>query len=106
MFYVADIYVKTWKCNCVRVDPVSILRKSISGRHRPVRVPDGPMTARCDLRRMLAGDRVDNTIRRYSPGAYSIGNYHCSVLTVLKRNNVNKYLLTSKTNSIMLDFSK
>ena len=29
------------------VDPVSILRKSISGRHRPVRVADGPMTARC-----------------------------------------------------------
>ena len=29
------------------VVPVSILRKSISGRHRPVRVADGPMTARC-----------------------------------------------------------
>ena len=27
--------------------PVSIRRKSISGRHRPVRVADGPMTARC-----------------------------------------------------------
>ena len=27
-------------------DPVSILRKSISGRHRIVRVADGPMTAR------------------------------------------------------------
>ena len=27
-------------------NPVSILRKSISGRHRPVRVADGPMTAR------------------------------------------------------------
>ena len=27
--------------------PVSILRKYISGRHRPVRVADGPMTARC-----------------------------------------------------------
>ena len=26
--------------------PASILRKSISGRHRPVRVADGPMTAR------------------------------------------------------------
>ena len=35
--------------------PVSILRKSISGRHRPVRVADGPMTADVDLRRMLAG---------------------------------------------------
>ena len=30
-----------------RLYPVSILRKSISGRHRPVRVADGPMTARC-----------------------------------------------------------
>ena len=26
--------------------PVSILRKSTSGRHRPVSYPDGPMTAR------------------------------------------------------------
>ena len=26
--------------------PASILRKSTSGRHRPVRVADGPMTAR------------------------------------------------------------
>ena len=31
----------------MRFSPVSILRKSISGRHRPVRVADGPMTARC-----------------------------------------------------------
>ena len=31
-------------------DPVSILRKSISGRHRPVRVAD------VDLRRMPAGE--------------------------------------------------
>ena len=30
-----------------KVIPVSILRKSISGRHQPVRVADGPMTARC-----------------------------------------------------------
>ena len=29
------------------IDPVSILRKSISDRHRPVRVADGPMMARC-----------------------------------------------------------
>ena len=40
----------------VRVNsPVSILRKSVSGRHRTVRVADGPMTARCRFRRMLAG---------------------------------------------------
>ena len=32
-----------------RTYPVSILRKSISGRHRPVRVADGPMTVRCRL---------------------------------------------------------
>ena len=37
---------------CPTGDPVSILCKSISGRHRPVRIADGPMTARC---RMLAG---------------------------------------------------
>ena len=30
-----------------RSNPVSILCKSIPGRHRPVRVADGPMTARC-----------------------------------------------------------
>ena len=28
------------------VSPVSILHKSIAGRYRPVRVPDGPITAR------------------------------------------------------------
>ena len=27
--------------------PVSILHKSIAGRYRPVRVADGPITARC-----------------------------------------------------------
>ena len=32
---------------CIKMYPASILRKSISGRHRPVRVADGPMTARC-----------------------------------------------------------
>ena len=30
----------------VTIYPASILRKSTSGRHRPVRVADGPMTAR------------------------------------------------------------
>ena len=28
------------------MNPASILRKSTSGRHRPVSYPDGPMTAR------------------------------------------------------------
>ena len=35
--------------------PASILRKSTSGRHRPVSYPDGPMTPDIDLRRMLTG---------------------------------------------------
>ena len=42
MFGSSLIWIQT-----VYPDPVSILRKSISGRHRPVRVADGPMTARC-----------------------------------------------------------
>ena len=36
------LYIST-----VKRYPVSILLKSISGRHRPVRVADGPMMARC-----------------------------------------------------------
>ena len=36
--------------------PVSILRKSISGRHRPVRVADGPMTARCRFTKNASWD--------------------------------------------------
>ena len=40
--------------------PVSIIRKSISGRHRPVRVADGPMMADVDLCRMLAGVSTDS----------------------------------------------
>ena len=31
------------------MNPASILRKSTSGRHRPVSHPDGPMTARYRL---------------------------------------------------------
>ena len=41
--------VKVVKCDtlCVQRNcPASILRKSTSGRHRPVSYPDGPMTAR------------------------------------------------------------
>ena len=34
---------KFWWLSC---DPVSILYKSIAGRYRPVRYPDGPITAR------------------------------------------------------------
>ena len=36
----------TWYDTPLSHIPASILRKSISGRHRPVRVADGPMTAR------------------------------------------------------------
>ena len=42
MSHMLGRYIKKISC----VVPVSILRKSISGRHRPVRVADGPMTAR------------------------------------------------------------
>ena len=50
-----DSYAFIFKCTTVcRVSnyvesqtiPASILRKSTSGRHRPVSYPDGPMTAR------------------------------------------------------------
>ena len=49
----ADVYMKFhWPRSLgvhinLNVDPVSILRKSISGRHRPVRVADRPLMARC-----------------------------------------------------------
>ena len=36
----------SFKRNFSSVIPASILRKSTSGRHRPVSYPDGPMTAR------------------------------------------------------------
>ena len=47
-----------WSCIRIKVkalreenwavfNPVSILHKSIAGRYRPVRVADGPITARC-----------------------------------------------------------
>ena len=34
-------------CNAACHNPVSILHKSKAGRYRPVRVADGPITARC-----------------------------------------------------------
>ena len=40
---ILGIFFNFLHSNCI---PASILRKSISGRHRPVRVADGPMTAR------------------------------------------------------------
>ena len=51
---VLDVHYYTWSLPVKKVKivyagqyPVSILCKSISGRHRPVRVADGPMTDRC-----------------------------------------------------------
>ena len=35
-----------WDQGSISLNPASILRKSTSGRHRPVSYPDGPMTAR------------------------------------------------------------
>ena len=35
------------KTHCILIIPVSILYESIAGRYRPVRVADGPITARC-----------------------------------------------------------
>ena len=40
-------HISNGKFLMIRLVPVNILRKSISGCHRPVRVADGPMTARC-----------------------------------------------------------
>ena len=42
-------FVKTSEQNKIQLlhsDPASILYKSIAGRYRPVRVADGPLTAR------------------------------------------------------------
>ena len=36
-----------WPLGCL--DPEGILHKSIAGRYRPVRVADGPITARCSF---------------------------------------------------------
>ena len=41
-----DLIFKAVQRYIVRTNPASILRKSTSGRYRPVSYPDGPMTAR------------------------------------------------------------
>ena len=54
--------------------PVSILHKSIAGRYRPVRVADGPITARCRFLKNASWvailndlpERVDSQIRLFS----------------------------------------
>ena len=60
-FYPVSLLSRTWLagmlswCYSFWGIPVSILQKSTAGRYRPVRVADGPITARCRLWRMLAG---------------------------------------------------
>ena len=49
-----------YKLICAVMFPVNILRKSISGRHRPVRVA---VDLRRMLRRMLAGVRYTETYK-------------------------------------------
>ena len=48
---------------------VSILRKSIAGRYRPVRVADGPITARCRFLKNASWVRVSiiTNLPRRSP---------------------------------------
>ena len=43
--------------NCFLDLPISILYKSIAGRYRPVRVADGPITARCRFIKNASWDR-------------------------------------------------
>ena len=45
--------------------PVSILHKSIAGRSRPVRVADGPITARCRFIKNASLDMIV-FLKRYS----------------------------------------
>ena len=40
-------------------NPVSILRKSIAGRYRPVRVADEPITARCRLIKNASWESIE-----------------------------------------------
>ena len=42
--------------------PVSILRKSIAIRYRPVRVADGPITVRCRFIKNASWDRTERNI--------------------------------------------
>ena len=46
--------------------PVSILHKSIAGRYQPVRVADGPITARCRFIKNASWVRTVKYGLRYS----------------------------------------
>ena len=50
-------------------DPSKHSHKSIAGRYQPVRVADGPITARCRFikKKMLAGTTVIIIVIRYIP---------------------------------------
>ena len=61
--------MKLFNVNNIAGDrPASILRKSISGRRRPVSYPDGPMTADIDLHRILTRREVLNSFKLFSGG--------------------------------------
>ena len=53
--------------------PVSILHKSTAGRYRPVRVADGPITARC--RFMKKASWVDLLDMPTAPGCFAVSVY-------------------------------
>ena len=57
--------------------PVNILHKSIAGRYRPVRVADGPMTARCKFienARLSAADQPARMSLFTRCTRYHVGN--------------------------------
>ena len=59
----------------IRKNPVSILHKSIAGRYRPVRVADGPITAR--FRFMLNASWEDATGMRHQTRQAQISSSKC-----------------------------
>ena len=65
--------------------PVSILHKSITGRYRPVRVGDGPITARC---RFIASTARD---ARSPPRTVS-----STVENMIMESNIQRYILSAE----------
>ena len=77
--------------------PVSILCKSISGRHRPVRVADGPMMARCRLRRMLAGIEQHH-VKMWAASSKNVRSFCASA-----QQNVSSLLIQQYQNILEVD---
>ena len=48
-------------------NPVSILHKSIAGRYRPVRVADGPITARCRFIKNASWELAETSLAHNRP---------------------------------------